>query len=76
MKCPKCNGDNVTVRDSRRERGKVSRRRRCLDCDHRFPTIEITEEEFDDLKEKEKILKTILESVRRECIATVRRGIF
>lgn len=76
MKCPKCGSDQVTVIDSRRDDSMVTRRRKCMDCNHRFQTHEITAEAYNEMKEKEKTLKFIIESVRRECIATVRKGLF
>lgn len=45
MKCPKCQSDQLKVADSRPTDHGVRRRRECLDCGHRFSTME-TEEQF------------------------------
>ena len=53
MKCPKCFGDNTRVINSRLKIGGRYRMRQryCADCKQNFHTYEITEEEFDYLKE-------------------------
>ena len=43
MDCPKCGGA-VTVFDSRPECDCVNRIRKCLDCGHKFKTVEYEEE--------------------------------
>lgn len=42
MQCPKCSHPDTKVLDTRLGKGNVSirRRRQCLDCGHRFTTIE------------------------------------
>lgn len=43
MICPSCQSQNDTVADSRPQPdGTVHRRRRCLDCQHRWSTVELT----------------------------------
>lgn len=47
MKCPKCGSNNVYVTDSRRDDGKVIRRRRkCADCEYRFTSLEVAVEQL------------------------------
>lgn len=42
MQCPKCSHPDTKVLDTRLGKGNISirRRRQCLDCGHRFTTIE------------------------------------
>jgi len=40
--CEKCGGDSRVIR-VRRPRGKIVRRRQCLDCRHRWNTSEFLE---------------------------------
>ena len=42
MRCPKCDGNDDKVLDSRaaREGKAIRRRRQCLSCDHRYTTYE------------------------------------
>jgi len=42
MQCPKCNFADTKVLDTRTGKGNhsIRRRRQCLQCDHRFTTIE------------------------------------
>jgi len=48
--CPKCGGD-TTVADSRRSEAgdSVRRRRRCLECNFRFSTLEIDVDYYDQI---------------------------
>lgn len=40
MNCPKCNSENIKVRDTRQTaQGNTRRYRECEDCGHRFKTI-------------------------------------
>lgn len=42
MICPSCSSNNVYCIDSRDSEGNKRRRRlKCMDCEHRFTTIEI-----------------------------------
>jgi len=52
MNCPLCNGPTGVV-DSRPDEESVHRRRRCLDCGHRFGTIELDEDLLTKPKPKE-----------------------
>ena len=51
MKCPECNSLNVACIDSRTEEktNRVRRRRKCLACDHRWSTMEISAEWLEKL---------------------------
>lgn len=49
MKCPKCNSEQLHVVDRRIRNGLIVRRRQCLDCLHRFNTVEITMDEYDNV---------------------------
>lgn len=46
MRCPKCDGANVYVIDSREKDGMTYRRRECTDCGNRFSTNEVLAEDF------------------------------
>ena len=42
MKCPKCNYHDNRVLDTRvQKEGEIRRRRECLECKHRFTTLEV-----------------------------------
>ena len=60
MLCPKCKSDNLKVYDSRPTDEATWRRRLCLDCKCRFSTIEISLEEYRDLKDMEAKLTDVL----------------
>lgn len=47
MDCPVCGGETI-VADSRSFGEFVRRRRRCRECGHRFSTIEIDQELYDE----------------------------
>ena len=49
MKCPKCGSDKLHVLDRRIKQGLIQRKRECLNCDHRFNTVEITQAKWDDV---------------------------
>lgn len=48
MTCPVCNGDTKVV-DTRCHDDSVYRRRMCLECGHRFNTVEIDQDYYDIL---------------------------
>lgn len=50
MNCPNCQSNNTQVRDSRPHPDGIFRRRRCLTCNHRFSTIEIKKDDYEDMK--------------------------
>jgi transcriptional repressor NrdR len=57
MKCPQCKGEQFGVVDTRPSYGNTQKRRRkCFDCDHRWTTYEITD---DEMKEYKKYLKLV-----------------
>ena len=41
IRCDKCGGANIATLDSRPMDSYVRRRRKCLNCDHRFTTYEV-----------------------------------
>ncbi len=45
MECPKCGAEDTKVSDSRQLPLYVRRRRICLECGHRFSTIEVARDE-------------------------------
>jgi transcriptional regulator NrdR family protein len=49
MTCPVCGGDTKVI-DSRPSEDSVQRRRKCLECDHRFNTIEIDKDFYDNIR--------------------------
>ena len=52
--CPACGSENVFVIDSRMRKDTVYRRRKCGDCNYKYSTIEIINEEYFNLKKIEK----------------------
>lgn len=50
--CPKCQGQHLSVVDSRNRKDNeyVYRRRKCKDCGYRFPTVEIVDEQYADFQ--------------------------
>ena len=56
--CPKCRSYNVFVVDSRKNYGKIWRRKKCSDCGFRYSTYEVSAK---DLERTEKILKLMSE---------------
>ena len=42
MKCPKCGGEISTYDIRPREDNRNWRRKRCIECDYRFTTVELT----------------------------------
>lgn len=63
MLCPKCKSNKLTCIDSRPSGDTTRRRRMCLDCKVRFSTMEIPEYEYNDLKNKAKLLAAMLKTV-------------
>lgn len=61
MNCPKCNHDVVSCIDSRPRNGTIYRRRKCLKCGYRFSSAEISLEDLDSYKAKEKLLAGLLD---------------
>ena len=46
MKCPMCGSENITTVDSRPDHDSITRRKKCLACNHRWSTIEIDKDEL------------------------------
>lgn len=65
MRCPKCKSYGVAVVDSRRDDHMVTRRRKCLDCDHRFNSVEITQMEYDVLLYRKEVCDDFYERMKR-----------
>ena len=68
MKCPSCGSYNVIVKDSRTCPESVYRRRMCVDCEHRFSTIEIEKVEHEmlvNLANKAKRLRKVIEVLEK-----------
>lgn len=59
--CPSCNHRGAAVADSRvSEGGKFIRRRRiCLGCEHRWTTHEISQEQYYEFIELQRVMKRI-----------------
>lgn len=53
MTCPICGGKTLVV-DSRPDIDNIRRVRKCQECGHRFPTVEIDEDLYNKLKEGQK----------------------
>ena len=49
MNCPKCCG-TTSVLETRADEESVKRRRKCLECNHRFYTIEIDADMYEQSK--------------------------
>lgn len=76
MTCPKCDSCNTRVINSREGDSHIYRRRKCLDCGHRFTTYEYEAEKIYTIAElmvaknyKEKIKNNELEFVIRRIVA-------
>ena len=52
MPCPRCDGQNSRVYDSRTIDGGIRRRRECLECGFRWITREYAEEIYADVRRK------------------------
>ena len=62
MRCPKCRSNQSKVGDSRQRVERldtVYRRRRCLNCSHRWNTYEIDEAAYASLTSNDKTLRSI-----------------
>lgn len=60
--CPKCGKDHTYVSDTRTTaEGRVRRRRRCADCNHRFHTLEAIE--HISLYAKETLIAKLIKAV-------------
>lgn len=46
MKCPMCGSNSTTTVDSRPDNDSVVRRKKCLECNHRWITIEIDKDQW------------------------------
>ena len=53
MNCPHCGGETKVV-DSRPNEDSTRRRRECLECKHRFSTVEIDADYYETLKPVDK----------------------
>lgn len=64
MNCPKCGEHRlISCIDSRGRNGSIYRRRKCLICDTRWSTFEISFDEYNKLKEKEAVLAKVHEKI-------------
>ena len=61
MKCSECRGDNLKTYDTRHIGDYVVRKRRCVDCDEKFYTVEsyMTEEELEVIQQVERGLEDL-----------------
>jgi phosphopentomutase len=60
--CPKCNSTKTGVYNSRKNGkhgGSVWRRRHCQKCFHNWSTVEISQDSYDELTNKSKLLETL-----------------
>jgi transcriptional repressor NrdR len=55
MRCPNCGNHEIVVKDSRdhKEYNWIKRRRECHNCEHRWNTYEISEDELEVQNETE-----------------------
>ncbi|MGL5133362.1 MAG: hypothetical protein ACRC78_12595 [Planktothrix sp.] len=55
MDCPKCNAKTSVIATRQEPKIGETRRRKCLDCDHRFTTIEVLFRNGNKLDRQKKI---------------------
>ena len=60
MLCTKCNTELLKCIDSRSSGARTRRRHLCIKCGHRFSTLEISVDDFTELKRKEALLDDAL----------------
>lgn len=63
MKCPNCGGEQFVVIDCRQRKSYIRRRRYCQGCKQRFSTVEVTDEQLEEMKRKTRLSNTILKVV-------------
>jgi len=63
LKCPKCENYITQVLDSRSNALGRKRRRACSECQYRFSTIEIMQDNLDEIMKELSALKRIKELV-------------
>lgn len=44
--CPSCGSNKVRVIETGQKVGKLERRRKCIDCEHEYKTVEILQKDF------------------------------
>jgi transcriptional regulator NrdR family protein len=56
MNCPECESSRLNIYDSRHLGDYVIRKRKCLDCDEKFYTIEsyLTEDQLEEIENLKK----------------------
>ena len=68
MNCPECTSDNCMVVNSRQtEAYKRTRRYKCQECGSRFSTVEITAQEYRELRQCYAQAETIREGAKKIC---------
>ena len=60
--CSKCHSDTIII-DSRDECGYVRRRRKCINCEYRYSTVEILKEDFDKMDKSVLLIKELAEKL-------------
>ena len=65
MNCPICYGQTHVI-DSRPNEDSIRRRRECLECNHRFSTVEIDTDYYETLRpiDKSAVQKVMLDGFR------------
>lgn len=54
MTCPKCNGKTKVI-ESITEDDSITRRRKCIECDYRFNTVEIDKDLYERLSKRKEV---------------------
>ena len=78
MKCPRCGSTLTEVKDSRpRDGGCQYKRRHCLDCHHRFPTLEVAGfkdvHDLEALRERDSAFQSLSDEDRKLFTALLAR---
>lgn len=60
MNCPRCKSENTKCVDSRPSNTAVHRRKKCMDCNYRWNTMEITVDRHKELLKAEAYLEDLL----------------
>lgn len=69
MRCPVCLCTDTYVVDSRPKLGRIRRRHECVECEHRFNTIEITLSEYNALTNEVADIKNAIRKIQSVLVA-------
>lgn len=64
MTCPLCSHrDSRVIRTTERDNGQIRRTRQCERCGHRWPTVEITEAEAQQVERVRRAVGGLIEAI-------------